>query len=767
MKRHISILTFLLVVACMPSLAQGSPPATQTERRIIGGTVVEKGTRIPLGNTRIFLKQTDTGTVVTSVSTDSTGQFELSAEPGNYTLIIAASGYDKFEHPVSTKQSSHPGMLLRVVPQTINPYRVVVRQKKNTSEISSQHLSIEEATSLPGSNRDVLNSVTNMPGVNAVSVFNGYGNGIVIRGSSQEDSLFNVNDHTIPAFYHFGGFESIIEPEMIESVDYNAGGFSSEYGNAMGGVVSLTVKNPRTDRMGGYINLGLLSSSFMVEGPVSDHDSLYFSMKRGFLDQYIKMVDRIEKERNPGNSIDFVQYPVYYDTSFIFNHSASPGNEFRLIGIGAVDSFKFTDPEDPVSERYSDTLKHKQSFSTLIGEWEYRDGPFESVFSPMFTGSHFTWEQGERSYHRQRINEFALSEKAEYRMNHTHRLKGGLRFNYAHVNLDSCSLVLEKEGEISYDNTDLELKLNKDFNFYTPSVYLMDHMSFGKLTVTPGINSFQDTYNHHTIVDPRLFFKYQLTDKTALKTSGGLYSQMPQYDEFLEPWGTRGLKPERSVHTVAGIEHYLTDNLFLDIQAYHKSFDDLVVRDVAIDPTYYTNDGSGRSYGAEILLRHTLTDHFFGWVSYSYSVAKRNDGFGKPERYFDSDTPHNLITVMSYKPNRYWSFGFKYQYASGTPYTDLLNVDTTYDVDNNEYIPNYTGPINTQRLKAHHQVDFRIDKYWLFNTCVISTYLDFRNVFQQKYVTSINYNEDYTAQEEMVSVDSEIPLIFVGVKIDL
>ena len=86
--------------------------------------------------------------------------------------------------------------------------------------------------------------------------------------------------------------------------------------------------------------------------------------------------------------------------------------------------------------------------------------------------------------------------------------------------------------------------------------------------------------------------------------------------------------------------------------------------------------------------------------------------------------------------------------------------------DNNEYIPSYSGPINNKRLSSHHQIDFRIDKYWILNDFIISTYIDFRNILQSKHVTSIEYNEDYTAQEEEVSVDSEVPLIFLGMKID-
>lgn len=95
-----------------------------------------------------------------------------------------------------------------------------------------------------------------------------------------------------------------------------------------------------------------------------------------------------------------------------------------------------------------------------------------------------------------------------------------------------------------------------------------------------------------------------------------------------------------------------------------------------------------------------------------------------------------------------------------------MNVNTVYDVDNDEYLPLYSGPVNNRRLPSHHRVDVRIDKYWLFDDFVISTYLDVRNVFQSDHVTAINYNDDYSAQEDVVSVDSEVPLIFLGMKID-
>ncbi|RPJ83023.1 MAG: hypothetical protein EHJ94_00535, partial [Deltaproteobacteria bacterium] len=409
------ILFWIYASISSPDNGNASEPVDEKETGVtIRATVIEKGTRISLQNVKVYLRDLKTDEIVVSSVTDSNGDFQVTVKPGQYHVIITSSGYDKFEEEIDVDPEQENDFLFRVIPQIINPYRVVIRQKKKKSEVSKQTISLQEAASLPGSNRDVLKSVTNLPGVNSVSVFNGYGNGIVIRGSAQEDSLFTVNEHSIPGFYHFGGFESIIEPEMIDSIDYNAGGFSAEYGNAMGGVISMNIRNPRTDRIGGYANLGFLSSSFMVEGPVSEKDSFYFSLKRGFIDQYIKIAEKVDENRD--NKIDFIKYPAYYDGSLMFNHTISEGNDLRLISIHSNDSMKFTNPEDPVSERYSDTLKYTEYFSTFMGEWHCKKGKLKSVLSPMYTLSRITWDQGERSYHKQNVNTFALSEKGEYRL---------------------------------------------------------------------------------------------------------------------------------------------------------------------------------------------------------------------------------------------------------------------------------------------------------------------------------------------------------------
>jgi hypothetical protein len=54
----------------------------------------------------------------------------------------------------------------------------------------------------------------------------------------------------------------------------------------------------------------------------------------------------------------------------------------------------------------------------------------------------------------------------------------------------------------------------------------------------------------------------------------------------------------------------------------------------------------------------------------------------------------------------------------------------------------------------------------MFNNFVLSTYLDIRNVLQTDNAAAKIYNTDYTESEDALTIDSYVPLIFLGLKVD-
>ena len=107
--------------------------------------------------------------------------------------------------------------------------------------------------------------------------------------------------------------------------------------------------------------------------------------------------------------------------------------------------------------------------------------------------------------------------------------------------------------------------------------------------------------------------------------------------------------------------------------------------------------------------------------------------------------------------------GARFRLIGQDPFTDLTNSDYIYDTDNGFTTPRPDAPINGSRLPFYHQLDVRLDKFWLFDKWVLSTYLDIQNVYYHKNPIATSYSIDYS---EKVYTYSLPLMIFLGVKGD-
>lgn len=751
------IFSLIFLVSCV-LIAEEIKKETiiKTDTVEIKGILLERGTRSPVSRKVFYIIEKNNE----KVRTDNEGKFELSLETGIYTFSFPIVGYEKFETKVDVKKGEKLDLTIRLEPLVINPYRIVVTGEKNKGEVSVQRLTIEEASKIPGTNRDVLKAVTSLPGVTNLSIFNGYGSGLVIRGSSAGDSSTVVNEHGIPLMYHFGGLDPVIEPELVESLDFFAGGFSSEYFNTMGGIVQINLRDPRKDRWGGYLNLSLLNFSFMVEGPLSKKDYLAVAFKRGMIDAYVKIVEEIGVF---DNFISFSTYPFYYDAMILYVHEFNKKNKLKMYTVGSWDEVRLGFDNQTSVQKMSNTAKTKTQFIQHTTEWHFRENDFKSLFSPMAEVVWVDINAGDTAYFKNFFFQLQLSEKMELKLNDHHKLRFGAKFYYGYYTLDINLFAVPKEGEVSYNPLANEVEDHSDGHFWFPGIYFMDEITYGGLTLVPGLNFIYDEHNRQMMFDPRFTIKYKINDQWLLKTAGGIYSQLPSNDESYKPWGTPGLRPEKAVHAIVGVEYKPLDFLELDLQGYYKHFFDLVRRDDSFNLSSYSNGGIGYAYGVEFLIRHKMTEKFFGWISYSFCMSERKDSPSAAWRPFDVDVNHNLIAVASYKLNKYWQFGARFKLASGAPYSELLFTNYSFDADNSFNIPQYRGNVNEARLPITHQLDIRIDKYWVFDYWILSTYLDIQNVYLAKNVIGVRYSSDYT--ERVYTYGFPI-MIFVGLKGD-
>ena len=172
---------------------------------------------------------------------------------------------------------------------------------------------------------------------------------------------------------------------------------------------------------------------------------------------------------------------------------------------------------------------------------------------------------------------------------------------------------------------------------------------------------------------------------------------------------------------------------------------------------HFSSIGQSRAYGLELLLRHSITEHFYGWVAYTLSKSEvagtLAEGIpmgmnGMPRNGSDLswrpgpfDQTHNLILVASYR-FRDWETGASYRLVTGTPRTPVAG--SFLDADFGTYTRE-NGPPGSARNAIFSQLDVRVERRFTFDRWVLGIYLDCINVLNSENAEGVLY--DYRSRQ--------------------
>ena len=153
------------------------------------------------------------------------------------------------------------------------------------------------------------------------------------------------------------------------------------------------------------------------------------------------------------------------------------------------------------------------------------------------------------------------------------------------------------------------------------------------------------------------------------------------------------------------------------------------------------NDGRGRAYGGELLVRQQLWRNLFGWVAYTLSRSERKDHPGEAWHVYVFDQTNILTLLASYRLPRGFQVGARFRYVTGNPYTPVTGA--YFDANADRYVP-ISGAAFSGRLPAFNQLDLRVDKIWTFDRWRFSAYLDVQNTTRATNPEALSYNFDFT-----------------------
>ncbi len=718
------------------------------------GCIKERGSKKPIAYATVQVVGNDSEAI-----TDEKGCFEfIDAPSGEVKVVVAVVNYEKFETTESLSQDAQTQVTYYLEPKFYGVLEVVVRGKKKQKEVSRKVIKREELRVIPGANNDAVRVVENLPGVSEVS-----GQGLVIRGSNAEDSRVLVDGQDIPQLFHFGGLKSVYNSDLLDDITLTTGGFGVEYGDATGGIVELTTRSPNDERLKGYVDTSMLDVTVLLEGPTSESTRLAGAFRRSTID----LILLAAMPRN--EDFAFTVYPSYYDYQLAFEWDINEDNRLDLDFYGSVDTIEaLIDSANEEEPEITGSFGVNTIFNKFVAHWRYKNDAlnYKHRLSQVAGQQSLDFQFGSKYTLKIEPYDFNTRYDGSVAVGDHNTLGFGLISQPTYFVFSSNLPRPPKEGDGAYSlsNADTLTLQVKDW-IVDGGLYFNDTFEYERFTVVPGLRlDYRPAFDQYA-VDPRVQVRVRAAKPLVIKAAAGLYHRFPDYDELYEPFGNDGLEMEQAIHFVTGLEWDITELISLDVQGYYKDLSKMVVRidESRPNPNNLVYDNGGRGYvaGGELLLRHNMTERFFGWISYSFSKAMRNDGPGTPMRPFDGDQTHNLTILGSYKIGKTWQLGGRFQLKSGAPYTDTL--DSIYVADTGTYVPVSESNKNRSRLPLFHSLDLRLDKFWRFETWILTTYLDVQNVYYQKNVQTISYNFDYS-EKALVSFIRILPSL--GIRAD-
>jgi TonB family protein len=724
------------------------------------GVVRDRHTKQPFANVRVAL---DTGQ---QTLTDDQGKFSIpDVMPGEHTVTLSGEQLATVGTTETFEAAKRIDATYEVEPKkekSTNPdeeEEIVVTAPRIKKQVVSTMVAAEQATRVPGTQGDVLKVVENLPGVARSAVGAGT---LVVWGSAPQDTRVYVDGIHVPRLYHDGGYRSIVNSDLVRSVELIPGGYGSEFGRGLGGLVTGALKPLDEQGFHGSVAADTLDASASVRAKVGDFH-VAIAARKSYLDAIVSDVAE--------SVAQYVPIPKYWDGQARIAYDLGP---HETIEVGTLLSSDQT-TRNLINPNPSLTTSQTTdtNFNRVYVRYEKHmaDGAIVQV-TPSF-GTNYT----------SLVNLYGTTPTDLSNNSSVFQLRAGWRgpvlpFLRAAVGLDAeaTASTLSRQGSIGAPPREGDLYVfgqapppqidadnwttviatvapyaEGDFSFLEDKLHLVPGVRFepfvstaNKVTPPPPGQPDLGFTREDTVIEPRLAVRYAFTPSILGKAAFGVYHQSPQAEDLSSQFGTPPLGLSTAQHFLAGGAFQLTPTLSAEITGFYERSWDLTVRSQSDSPLVAQSldqVGIGRSYGTQFLLRQQQIGHFFGWVSYSILRSERKDAPTLNWRLFDYDQSHVFTALGSYDLGHRFDVGLRFRFATGYPRTPVIGAYK--DASTGTYEPIF-GAQNSIRIPSFYALDARLAKRFKFAHSELEVYLDVQNVTNHSNPEEIVYNTNYT-----------------------
>ncbi len=621
------------------------------------------------------------------------GQYEMQIPADSNKIVVSCIGYQTLTSKIKKDTSSRINIDF-ILQEAVEKLEEVKVNGRFDVSATMQRIDTRTLAKIPNISGNIEDMIKYLPGV---ASNNELSSQYSVRGGSFDENLVYVNDIEIyrPVLIRSGQEEglSFINPDMVGSLKFSAGGFDAGYGDKMSSVLDVTYKRPVDNT--GSVSASMLGANAYFEGISKDNKFRHITGIRYKTTQYLLLSLDTKGDYKP-LFVDAQTYLTYditpkFEASFIGNFSQ---NKYQFIPTDRTTDFGTF--QEPLQLQVYYEGQEDDLFRNMMGAFTFNYHLKNDLSLKIITSAYNIHESetfdilGQYLINQLDINPgesdstinigigSSLNHARDYfdadifsvshigTLNHeNNKLKWGLTYQQEIIQdrLDEWNLIDSAGYAIPYDTGIILLSnachSNNDFTSHRLMGFAMNTIEFSpgndKLYLTAGFRANYWSLNKQTIFNPRFSITYKPSWKKnlVLYFATGFYNQPPFFKEMINPQGVlnTNLKAQKSIHYVLGsdyIFYVLTKPFKLTTEAYYKSYDNLVPYQIDNVRTIYggQNLAVGYATGIDFKINGEFVKGTESWFSLSllHSMEHiKNDSIG----YFPMPT-YQLLNLGMY-----------------------------------------------------------------------------------------------------------------------
>ena len=594
---------------------------------------------------------------------------------------------------------------------------VVTEQRRQTSQ--TEQLKVENIRLTPSTTGNAVEELIQQQA--GVSTHNETHNELSsqynVRGGSFDENSVYINQVEIyrPLLISSGQQEglSIINPDMVEKIEFSTGGFEAKYGDKMSSALDITYR-----RIKGF-EASVTGSLLGASGFVGFGNSR-FSMSHGIrykTTRYLLGSLETTGEYKP-NFIDYQTYISYkpnkrWTIDFIGNISENhydfepEDRETKFGTLADVKSFKvyFDGQEKDVFRTFFGTasisrhFNEKTTLKFLTSAFHTKESERYDIMGQYWLDDTQTQENLGVGTYMEHARNYLTADVVSFKLVGTHRMQhhdieAGITYKTEHIKEQSREYEMRDSSGYSIphsaDRLDLiyTLDAKNDVKSHRIEAYIQDTYRFAKgetyYTLNYGVRLANWSFTKETIVSPRasLAIVPAFNNSLTFRFATGLYYQAPFYKEMRDTLTQNGMttavlneniKSQRSIQFLAAMDYrfrMLNRPFKFSAEAYYKALSNLIPYNVQnLKITYYgENVGSGYATGIDLKLYGEFVPGTDSWLTLSLMSARQKLGDQWIPMPTDQRWAVNLHFTDYFPGTDRWRMTLRLAFADGLPF---------------------------------------------------------------------------------------------------